>query len=173
MAKHKLFQHLQWAPFTSAEHVHHREADGRGSRTSMESSSSSRFCRSGSPRMSRSTWPVTWLLIQYPHHPRHPHHPHHPHRPHHPQDSADSPGLAAYRYMLERSQGRTMLEFKELMTVFQVLTLDLELDLHDWGWIANVLWLLFLWRFERIPGENLLEFKKRVTVFQMVIVDQR
>ena len=57
MAKHKLFQHLQWAPFTSAEHVHHREADGRGSRTSMESSSSSRFCRPGSPRMSRSTWP--------------------------------------------------------------------------------------------------------------------
>ena len=76
---------------------------------------------------------LTWLLIQYPHHPYHPHHPHHP------QDSADSPGLAAYRYMLERSQGRTMLEFKELMTVFQVLTLDLELDLHDWGWIANVL----------------------------------
>jgi len=37
------------------------------------------------------------------------------------QDSADSPGLAAYRYMLERSQGRTMLEFKELMTVFQLL----------------------------------------------------
>ena len=32
-----------------------------------------------------------------------------------------------------------MLEFKELMTVFQVLTLDLELDLHDWGWVANVL----------------------------------
>ena len=32
-----------------------------------------------------------------------------------------------------------MLEFKELMTVFQVLTLDLELDLDDWGWVANVL----------------------------------
>jgi hypothetical protein len=28
----------------------------------------------------------------------------------------------AYRYMLEQSQGRTMLEFQELMTVFQVRT---------------------------------------------------
>ena len=42
------------------------------------------------------------------------------------QDEADSPGLAAYRYMLERSQGRTMLEFKKLMTVFQVITLPLD-----------------------------------------------
>ena len=34
--------------------------------------------------------------------------------------------------MLERSQGRTMLEFKELMTVFQVLTdYDSNLNCHE------------------------------------------
>jgi len=37
------------------------------------------------------------------------------------EDCADSPGLSAYRYMLERSEGRTMLEFQEIMTVFQLL----------------------------------------------------
>ena len=69
---------------------------------------------------------------------------------HHPdddrQDAADSSGLAAYRYMLERSQGRTMLEFKELMTVFQVVIVILSYGIeqgnivsvfHQRGWIFH------------------------------------
>ena len=33
----------------------------------------------------------------------------------------DSPGIAAFRFMLESNRGRSMLEFQELMTVFQLL----------------------------------------------------
>jgi len=36
------------------------------------------------------------------------------------KESGD-PGVAAYKYMLDQSVGRTMLEFQELMTVFQLL----------------------------------------------------
>merc|ERR1719481_1502146 len=38
-------------------------------------------------------------------------------------DKADAgdPGIGAYKYMLEQSVGKTMLEFQELMTVFQLL----------------------------------------------------
>ncbi|XP_050669630.1 protein limb expression 1 homolog isoform X2 [Leptidea sinapis] len=38
--------------------------------------------------------------------------------PHHQDSSA---GIAAFRFMLEANKGRTMLEFQELMTVFQLL----------------------------------------------------
>jgi len=39
------------------------------------------------------------------------------------QDAADNPntGIGAFRFMLESNKGRTMLEFQELMTVFQLL----------------------------------------------------
>ena len=38
-------------------------------------------------------------------------------------DEADNPntGIGAFRFMLEANKGRTMLEFQELMTVFQLL----------------------------------------------------
>ncbi|MPC41586.1 LIX1-like protein [Portunus trituberculatus] len=38
-------------------------------------------------------------------------------------DEADNPstGIGAFRFMLETNKGRTMLEFQELMTVFQLL----------------------------------------------------
>ncbi|XP_013391897.2 LIX1-like protein, partial [Lingula anatina] len=38
-------------------------------------------------------------------------------------DEADNPatGIGAFRFMLESNRGRTMLEFQELMTVFQLL----------------------------------------------------
>ncbi len=40
-----------------------------------------------------------------------------------PEGSSDDPntGIGAFRFMLESNQGRTMLEFQELMTVFQLL----------------------------------------------------
>lgn len=39
------------------------------------------------------------------------------------QEEADNPntGIGAFRFMLESNKGRTMLEFQELMTVFQLL----------------------------------------------------
>ena len=38
-------------------------------------------------------------------------------------DSADAPdtGIGAFRFMLSSNRGKTMLEFQELMTVFQLL----------------------------------------------------
>lgn len=38
-------------------------------------------------------------------------------------EEADNPntGIGAFRFMLETNKGRTMLEFQELMTVFQLL----------------------------------------------------
>ena len=38
-------------------------------------------------------------------------------------EEADNPGtgIGAFRFMLEQNKGRTMLEFQELMTVFQLL----------------------------------------------------
>lgn len=38
-------------------------------------------------------------------------------------EEADNPntGIGAFRFMLESNKGRTMLEFQELMTVFQLL----------------------------------------------------
>ena len=39
------------------------------------------------------------------------------------KDDVDNPstGIGAFRFMLESNKGRTMLEFQELMTVFQLL----------------------------------------------------
>ncbi|GBP38738.1 Protein limb expression 1 homolog [Eumeta japonica] len=38
-----------------------------------------------------------------------------------PAAAHDAAGIAAFRFMLEANKGRTMLEFQELMTVFQLL----------------------------------------------------
>ena len=110
----KLLQHIQRAPFSAAQHIHHWKAYGGGSRTSKD-----KWSLKHSPLpLLHIVFSILTISILYPY-----------------QDSADSPGLGAYRYMLERSQGRTMLEFKELMTVFQVLTLILIAGGCYGGWI--------------------------------------
>ena len=45
-----------------------------------------------------------------------------------------SSGIGAFRYMLEASKGKTMLEFQELMTVFQMLHWNGSLKVI-WSWI--------------------------------------
>ena len=44
-----------------------------------------------------------------------------------------SSGIAAFRYMLEANKGKTMLEFQELMTVFQLLHWNGSLKVLDFA----------------------------------------
>ena len=44
-----------------------------------------------------------------------------------------SSGIGAFRYMLEANKGKTMLEFQELMTVFQLLHWNGSLKVNKTG----------------------------------------